>query len=110
MSGVKLFIGKDSHSIVNLNRKANVDYSLLKKKNVGEEAIDLLKKMLLKDSKGRISASEALLHPYFDENRLKISIEEEEFSSKVNQFDSHLEVNSLAYLYFLKKIEYVKSF
>ena len=97
---MKLFVGKDFNSIVILNRKANVDFSLLKKKKVGEEAIDLLKKMLTKDSQDRISAGEALLHPYFDINRLKISIEEEEFSAKLNQFDRVLKINSPTFTYF----------
>ena len=76
-----------------LNRKAHMDFNILKKMNINEEAIDLVKKMLVRDSKNRISAQDALLHPYFNSNRLKLSMEEEEFSLGLNEVDQNVEKN-----------------
>ena len=88
-----------------LNRKAHMDFNVLKKLNVGEEAIDLLKKMLSRDSKNRISAEEALLHPYFNTNRLKLSMEEEEFSLGLNEVDQNIEKNMPSFQ-FSKNLNY----
>ena len=107
LTGTKLFPGKDFNQVVMLNRKAHMDFNILKSKNIPEEAIDLVKKMLTRDSKNRISASDALLHPYFSPNLLKISLEEEEFSSKLNEIDIEKKVciNTPSIKFIQKKIK-----
>lgn len=78
-----------------MNRKCHIDFTQLKKKNVGEEAIDLVKKMLTRESKTRISASDALKHPYFNQDHEKIDCEEEYFSNKISFVDECMKINTL---------------
>lgn len=94
MTGQKLFYGAKFDQVVMLNRKAHIDFNVLKKKYVSEESIDLIKRMLTRESSNRISAEDALSHPYFNPNRLKLSLEEEEFSLQLKEFDSKGKINS----------------
>jgi serine/threonine protein kinase len=102
LTGIKAFPGEECNRVVMMNRKAHVDFNVLKKLNVGEEAIDVLKKMLTREAINRISAEDALLHPYFNSNRLKLSMEEEEFSLELNEIDRNIEKNvpSFKFLFF----------
>lgn len=81
-----------------LNRKAHIDFGALKAKKISEECMDLIKKMLAKESKNRISASDALKHSYFNINKLKINQEEEEFSNNIQKSDGKITINSPSFM------------
>lgn len=61
----------DEHTKKEWHRFINEDNQSL----VTEEAIDLIDKMIVMDHSERISVTEALLHPYFDEVRDMINEE-----------------------------------
>lgn len=80
-----------------LNRKAHIDFGKLKAKKISEDSMDLIRKMLAKESKNRISAAEALKHPYFNINKLKINEEEEEFSNNIQKSEDKITINSASF-------------
>ena len=58
------FDGKSFKEILQKNKKCNINFDL-KPLNSNSPAVDLLKKMLIKDPTKRLSAKQALKHPFF---------------------------------------------
>lgn len=63
-----IFHGNNSEEVLENNKKGIYDQSLLIQSKLPKETIDLLKKMLEFDNEKRISAAEALNHPYFNKS------------------------------------------
>ena len=63
--GKSAFSGKTYNEVLSQNRAGTVNLAIDEFKNVSAEAKDLLEKMLMKKPEQRISAAEALKHPYF---------------------------------------------
>lgn len=63
--GKSAFPGTTYNEVLSQNRAANVDLSGEDYKKVGVEALDLLVMMLKKKPTERITAEQALAHPYF---------------------------------------------
>lgn len=66
LSGSPPFNGKDDDQICRAVVKGEYEFKESKWKGVSEEAKDLISKMLVLDTEERISAQEALQHPWFD--------------------------------------------
>ena len=64
LSGRPPFDGNDDREIVKSVKVGSYSLTGPVWKNVSKEGIDLIKKMLTYDAKDRISAKEALLHPW----------------------------------------------
>jgi len=95
--GFPLFGGSDASKILELNKDQNVNEFINKelkkiKTRLNEQAMNLLLKLLESDPRNRISAEQALMHPYFDvynhaERKLMTNTDE-----PINSVDkSHLE-------------------
>lgn len=65
LTGKSAFGGKTYNEVLSQNRAGTVNMTIDELKNVPEEAKDLLEKMLKKKPEQRISAEDALKHPYF---------------------------------------------
>lgn len=65
LTGKSAFSGKTYNEVLSQNRAGTVNLATEELKNVSPEAKDLLEKMLMKKPEQRISAAEALKHPYF---------------------------------------------
>jgi calcium-dependent protein kinase len=63
--GRSAFPGTTYDQVLSMNRAANIDLSGDKYLELAPEALDLLGKLLKKKPEERITASEALNHPYF---------------------------------------------
>jgi len=64
LTGSKLFSGNTVEEILRKNKVCNIDTFKLDAKRVSPSAKDLVLKMLVKNPKDRISAEEALEHPF----------------------------------------------
>lgn len=64
ISGRPPFDGNDDREIVKSVKIGNYSMSGSEWKNISREAVDLIKKMLTYDANHRISAEEALNHPW----------------------------------------------
>ncbi|CAD8121324.1 unnamed protein product [Paramecium sonneborni] len=64
LSGRPAFLGKSYKMIVKQNRQALIDYSIKQFKNLPENVMDLLKKMLEKDPKIRLDITKCLNHSF----------------------------------------------
>ncbi|CAD8059983.1 unnamed protein product [Paramecium sonneborni] len=64
-TGKELFPGSDYQEILRLNKKCNVVLDILSIYKTPPEAIDLISQLLKANPKERITAQNALLHPYF---------------------------------------------
>ncbi len=62
LTGRKLFKGKDQKEVIQLNRNCELNFQHVEKIDVC--AADLLKLLLKKDPARRVSAEEALQHPF----------------------------------------------
>lgn len=60
------FYGKNYNEILNLNRKAEINFKGPEYLRISIKSYDLLQKMLMNDPSKRITAKEALEHPFFD--------------------------------------------
>ena len=65
LTGYPPFVGNDEDEIFNNILKEEPDFNVPELKNVTENCIDLMKKLLEKDSNKRIKADEALKHEFF---------------------------------------------
>ena len=68
LTGEPPFTGKNEEEIFENVKKGNIDFSLKQFNYVSENCIDLIKQLLEKSKKKRIKASEALKHPFFNED------------------------------------------
>ena len=68
LCGEPPFQGNTEEEIFANVKKGYIDFSKRKFKNISENCIDLIKKLLAPKKKYRIKASEALSHPFFIEN------------------------------------------
>ena len=65
MTGKTLFRGKELREVIILNRECKINFdSIDNNPSISNDARDLLKKLLMKDPKQRLSAAEALSHPF----------------------------------------------
>ncbi|CAD8127847.1 unnamed protein product [Paramecium sonneborni] len=71
LTGKSAFSGRSYTTIVNQNKEAKIHWNSQIFELIPKPAFDLLKKMLETNPKQRITAEQALLHPYF--NSLQIS-------------------------------------
>lgn len=63
--GKSAFPGTTYNEVLSQNRAANIDLSGEEYKKAGEDALDLLQMMLKKKPTERITAEQAVNHPYF---------------------------------------------
>jgi len=68
LCGEPPFTGNTEEEIFANVKKGYIDFSKKKFKNISENCIDLIKKLLEPNKRNRIKASEALRHPFFIEN------------------------------------------
>ncbi|EGR29214.1 protein kinase domain protein [Ichthyophthirius multifiliis] len=66
-----VFVGTKFNEVLNLNKECKIDFTQKMYTELPENALDLLKKMLEKDPKRRITAQEALNHQYFQQQKQK---------------------------------------
>ncbi len=66
--GKSLFKGKTYNEILNQNRSCTYDLEAAEYQKVDELSMDLLKKMLKTNPEERITAEQALSHPYFKDD------------------------------------------
>ncbi len=64
LSGKPPFDGLDDKEIIKKVKKGEIHVNTIEWKKKSRDAIDLLKKMMTKDPEKRISAMEALAHPW----------------------------------------------
>ncbi|KRX03324.1 Protein kinase-like domain [Pseudocohnilembus persalinus] len=68
LTGDAVFPGKKFNEVLKKNKDCNIDLNQSQYDILSLEAKDLLSKMLQKDPKNRITAEQALQHPYFVKN------------------------------------------
>lgn len=73
LTGEGPFAAKSFNTTLNKNRAAVVNYSHQQLLKVNPSCIDLLKKMLKEDPRARISAAEALAHPFLTKTEVEDS-------------------------------------
>ena len=89
--GRSAFPGTTYNEVLSQNRACNINFSEDDTKKIGTNAMDLLQRMLKKAPLDRISAEEALKHPYFTiETSMIDEVTEEESQDIVNGVDSPL--------------------
>lgn len=71
----ELFPGSDQKDVFVLNKKCKIDFKILPMYQADSETIDLLKRLLDQNPSTRISAKQALEHPYFKERSENQSVE-----------------------------------
>jgi calcium-dependent protein kinase len=69
LTGEAPFNGSDDAEIIRNIKKGNLDFRKLNK--VSKEVLDLVKKLLVRNPNDRISAEDALIHPWFAMNNTK---------------------------------------
>ena len=67
--GEQSFPGKSRNTILNKNKECKIDYKSKKYEEVAGDGIDLLGKLLEKHPEKRITAAEALNHPFLIKDR-----------------------------------------
>jgi len=65
------FSGKDDNQIIESIKRGNYDIETDNWKNISKEAKNLINSLLLKDINSRLTAEEALSHPWFKKNKTK---------------------------------------
>ncbi|CAD8136175.1 unnamed protein product [Paramecium octaurelia] len=69
LTGHSLFMGSNFDEVLNSNKTCYIDLDLpIDGKYITEQSLDILKKMLNKNPKLRVSAVQALSHQFFDSN------------------------------------------
>ena len=71
LSGMPPFGGEDDHEIMEKVKKGKYDLNCSPFNKISKNCIDLIQKLLTMDKDKRISAQEALVHPWFKENKSK---------------------------------------
>lgn len=71
MTGEAVFPGKKFNEVLKKNKICEIDLEKKEYDNLSMSAKDLLRRMLEKEPLKRISAVEALQHPYFTSTKLK---------------------------------------
>ncbi|CAD8165320.1 unnamed protein product [Paramecium pentaurelia] len=107
LSGRPAFLAKTYRMIVKQNREAAVDFSIKQLKNLPDDAMDLLKKMLNKDPKQRIDVVNCLKHSFINDIAKQIQETEinEDSDNDLGQIDEDIDVgkriNKLNQQYFV---------
>lgn len=65
LTGEAVFKGKKFNEVLQKNKECDIKYEGNAYEFMHQDTLDLLKQMLQKDCKNRITAEEALKHPYF---------------------------------------------
>lgn len=65
LTGIPPFNGANVNEVVRKNKECKIDFSAIQLSHISAEATDLLKKLLEVDPAFRISAKDALSHPWF---------------------------------------------
>lgn len=91
--GKSAFPGTTYNEVLSQNRAANIDLSGDDYKKVGDEALDLLGLMLKKKPTERITADQALNHPYF--NGMDIEEPNEDYGGE--KVDNHSSTSTSDY-------------
>ena len=71
MSGRPPFGGEDDRDIMENVKKGKYDLESSPFNKCSKSVLDLIRKLLVMDKNKRISAQEALLHPWFKEQKAK---------------------------------------
>ncbi|CAD8061600.1 unnamed protein product [Paramecium primaurelia] len=67
LTGRQPFQGTDYKAILRANKNCEINYNLKQIQTAPLQLVDLLKKMLYPEPKGRVSSEDCLKHPYFKE-------------------------------------------
>ncbi|CAK69866.1 unnamed protein product (macronuclear) [Paramecium tetraurelia] len=67
LTGRQPFQGTDYKAILRANKNCEINYNLKQIQTAPLQLVDLLKKMLFPEPKGRVSSEDCLKHPYFKE-------------------------------------------
>ncbi|CAD8210117.1 unnamed protein product [Paramecium pentaurelia] len=94
LSGKPAFLAKTYKRMVRQNRQAIIDFSIKQLKNLPDDAMDLLKKMLEKDPKLRIDVSTCLNHSFINDIAKKIQETEinEDSDNDLGEIDEDIDV------------------
>lgn len=67
--GEQSFPGKSRNTILNKNKECKLDYKAKKYEEIAGDGIDLMSKLLERQPEKRITAAEALNHPFLIKDR-----------------------------------------
>ncbi|CAD8179643.1 unnamed protein product [Paramecium pentaurelia] len=84
-----LFHGKTTNEILKLNRICNIDFQILQIYKLNQNEFNLLKDLLELDPEKRISAEQALAHPYFN-NEI---IQEDQLMNKQKSLSAQIQLD-----------------
>lgn len=68
LTGRPLFKGSNPKSIIDKNTKCEIEFPEIYFNKISEEGLDLVKRMLAEDMDERITAKQALEHPWFSKD------------------------------------------
>ena len=99
LTGKPPYPGNDSKLILNLIRTNPLKVTSEKVPGVSAEALDLLQKMLAIHPKGRISAKDAVNHPWISENRASRPVDLSGTLSTLEQFNSSSKLKDAVHIF-----------
>ena len=85
LCGRPAFRGYNVTDILKVNREGLINFKSKAWEKVSPEGLDLVQKMLTKDPKERISAAEALKHPWFHQEEKKVNNQNLEFNEGIKE-------------------------